>query len=277
MLRSMLVGLDGSPTGESAVDLGIGWAKRHGALLVGIGIIDEPAIRRPEPVPLGAGVYKLRRDAEQLHEARLEVEQRLERFVIRCSEAGVACKLLEDVGLPSEQILVEAQRYDLILMGREAHFRFETPARADDTLRRVIKHGPRPVVTVPTPLPRGEAALVAYDGSLQAARALFAFWASGLAESMTVHVAGVHPDSSEASARVDRALEFLRAHGIEAGRHVEATDRAPAAVLLEKAAEVNAGLIVAGAFGQPVLREFFLGSVTRSLLHDGPFPLFLTH
>jgi nucleotide-binding universal stress UspA family protein len=273
----MLVGLDGSTTGESAVELGIRWAKRHGALLVGIGIVDEPAIRRPEPVPLGAAIYKARLDEEQMHEARVEVEQRLERFVLRCAEAGVACKLLEDVGLPSEQILTEAQRYDLVVMGREARFRFETPARADDTLLRVIKHGPRPVVAVPASLPAGEAALVAYDGSLQAARALFAFWATGLADSMPVHVASSHQDAGEAAARADRAIRFLRAHGIEAERHVEQADRAPAAVLLEKAADVNAGLIVAGAFGQPALREFFLGSATRSLLRDGPFPMFLTH
>ena len=167
MLRSILVGLDGSPTSESAVELGIRWAGQFGALLVGIGIIDEPTIRKPEPVPLGAGPYKLRRDAEQMRDARVKVEQLLERFVLRCTEAEVACKLLEDVGLPSEQILLEAQRFDLILLGRESHFHFETQDRADETLRRVIKHGPRPVVAVPESLPVGDAAVVAYDGSLQ--------------------------------------------------------------------------------------------------------------
>ncbi|HEU5116899.1 MAG TPA: universal stress protein, partial [Isosphaeraceae bacterium] len=75
----------------------------------------------------------------------------------------------------------------------------------------------------------------------------------------------------------DRGLRFLRSHGIEAVSHLETSDRAPADVLMDIAAEVNAGLIVAGAFGQPGLREFFLGSVTRSLLPNARVPLFLTH
>ena len=36
-------------------------------------------------------------------------------------------------------------------------------------------------------------------------------------------------------------------------------------------------LIVMGVYGQPVLREFFLGSVTPRLLAESPVPLFLYH
>jgi nucleotide-binding universal stress UspA family protein len=32
-----------------------------------------------------------------------------------------------------------------------------------------------------------------------------------------------------------------------------------------------------GAYGQSSLRDFFLGSVTRSLLEESPAPLFLSH
>ena len=35
MLRSILVGLDGSEHGDSALELGIRWARRFDALLVG--------------------------------------------------------------------------------------------------------------------------------------------------------------------------------------------------------------------------------------------------
>jgi nucleotide-binding universal stress UspA family protein len=34
---------------------------------------------------------------------------------------------------------------------------------------------------------------------------------------------------------------------------------------------------VMGAYGQPALREFFLGSVTRRMLTECPVPLFLFH
>jgi nucleotide-binding universal stress UspA family protein len=47
--------------------------------------------------------------------------------------------------------------------------------------------------------------------------------------------------------------------------------------ILAQARQLNAGLVVMGAYGQPTIREFFLGSVTRSLLQSSPLPLFLYH
>src|SRR5947209_8421370 len=112
MLKSILVGLDGSPYSASAIELGIRWAGRHNALLVGLGVIDETMIG-PEPVPVGAGAFKRERDEALLAEARHKVEKFLEQFTLECTQAGVAFKLLEDEGLPADQIVREAQRYDL--------------------------------------------------------------------------------------------------------------------------------------------------------------------
>jgi hypothetical protein len=57
MLRSILVGLDGSAYSAAAEELGIRWAQGAGAMLVGLGIIDAPTICKPQPVPLGASAY----------------------------------------------------------------------------------------------------------------------------------------------------------------------------------------------------------------------------
>jgi nucleotide-binding universal stress UspA family protein len=48
-------------------------------------------------------------------------------------------------------------------------------------------------------------------------------------------------------------------------------------MILEKVRRRGAGLLVMGAYGQPVLREFFVGSVTRTALGECPVPLFLYH
>src|SRR5215831_16924636 len=69
MLRSILVGLDGSAYSATAVDLGIRWAQHSGAVLVGLGIIDAPTICKPQPVPLGASAYKVHHDATLLADA----------------------------------------------------------------------------------------------------------------------------------------------------------------------------------------------------------------
>jgi nucleotide-binding universal stress UspA family protein len=284
MLRSILVGLDGSDYSRSAIDVGIYLARKTQALLVGLGIVDEPAIRDAEPRLIGAGVpyaepvlYR-----ERLANARREVELFLSEFSMQCAEAKVAFKVLEDVGSPHEQIELQAQRYDLILLGQQTQFHFETKEGYDDTVRRVLKNSPRPVLTVPAklvlnPEDPSYTVLVAYDGSLQAARALHSFQTSGLAGPRPVVVVSVGDDRLEASRCAERAIDYLRFHDIRAEAHPLASNAPPAQVILQAARERNAVLVVMGAYGQPVLREFLLGSVTRTLLADCPVPLFLDH
>jgi nucleotide-binding universal stress UspA family protein len=277
MLRSILIGLDGSAYSTAALELGLRWAGQFEATLVGLGIIDEPDIRRPEPVPIGGSSFKQHRDEALVADARRRVEQFLETFTRRCTEAGVVSKVLQDVGLPHEQIVLEAQRFDLILLGQRTYFHFETQEGPDETLHKVLKHSPRPVVTVPERLGQGEAVIVAYDGSLQAARAVYAFTASGLAMKSPVHVISVHKDQDEAARQASRAVEFLTPHGIQALAVPLASSGRPADVLREQAHKRDARLLVMGAYGKSLLHDFFFGSVTRALLKENPVPLLLFH
>ena len=134
MLRSILVGLDGSAYSAAAVELGIRWAQHFGAVLVGLGIIDAPTICKPQPVPLGASAYKVHHDATLLADANHKVAQLLADCAQRCAEAGVTCHILQDTGLPAAQILLEAQHYDLIMLGQQTYFHFETQHTPDETL-----------------------------------------------------------------------------------------------------------------------------------------------
>jgi nucleotide-binding universal stress UspA family protein len=246
-------------------------------VLVGLGIIDAPTISKPEPVPIGGSAYKAHHDASLLTDASHKVGQFLEHCAQRCAEASVACQILQDVGLPAEQILLEAQRYDLILLGQHTFFHFETQQQPDDTLQVVLKQSPRPVVAVPATLPEGRVVVVAYDGSLHAARALQMLQVLGLEGSQEVHVVCVDPDQEHADRCVERAGAFLHSHHIVAQAYARATAAAPAHVLLEHVHQVQASLLVMGAYGRSTLREFFGGSTTRTMLRESPVPLFLYH
>jgi nucleotide-binding universal stress UspA family protein len=212
-------------------------------------------------------------------DARREVEQFLEQFALRCAEAGVAAKLLEDVGMPAEEICLESQRYDVVLLGQKTRFHFETHEDRNDTLPKVLKSCPRPVVVAPLVPHEGGQVLVAYDGSLQAARALSEFPATGLAGlgMSSVQVVSIATDRGVAARNAERAVDFLRFHEIRAESSPIVTGRTTSEVLLEQVCQRNAGLVVMGAYGQSSLREFFLGSVTRSLLEESPAPVFLYH
>lgn len=278
MLRSILVGLDGSAHSNSAIRLGIDWARRSGALLVGLAVLDEPTIAKAAPLVLGGPpytdpvVYR-----ERMADARRQADQFLEKFALQCAEAGVACKVLEDVGLPADQIALEVQRYDLVLMGQVTRFHFEIQERYDDTLWKVLKRSPRPIVVVPESWQAGRSVVVAYDGSLQAARALSAFRDAGLHRTREVHVVSVHSDWKEAAKIAERAIDFLRFHDVKATAQPLASSDPPAEAILDKVRELEADLLVMGAYGQTTLREFFLGSATRSLLRKSQVPMFLFH
>jgi nucleotide-binding universal stress UspA family protein len=278
MMKSILVGLDGSAYSRTAVELGLQWAKRSDALLVGLGVIDEVTIRGYEFLRLGPPQSHPKHwDGDLVADARRKVELFLERFALRCAEEQVAYKVLEDVGAPDEQIARESQRYDLILLGRKTYFRFETEEGFDDTARKVVQLAPRPVVTVPEVVRQTGPVLVAYDGSLQAARAVQAFQATGLGEDCDVHVLCVDPVFTAAARDADRAAEFLRFHDCKAVAHPLASEEAPDKVILEQVRKLDPRLLVLGAFGTRGWREFLFGSVTGSLLKTSPVPLFLYH
>ncbi|WP_406695855.1 universal stress protein [Singulisphaera sp. Ch08] len=276
MLKTLLVGLDGSEHSEAALELAIRWAKRFDALLVGMGCVDEPGLHGPEEILVGEA-YFAPLNSSLLLELKQRVEGTLSRAALRCAQAGVAFKPLEEVGTPYVQILLEAQRFDLIMLGRLTHFQFGWEKEADVTLSRVLAECPRPVVVVPQNPGDGESVAVAYDGSLQAARVLSSFEASGLGQGREIQVISVSKDKKDAARRADRAVEFLKSHGLNAFAHPVDSARQPPEVLLEMIKLSKPGLVVMGAYGQPVLREFFLGSTTRTFLENCPAPLFLYH
>jgi nucleotide-binding universal stress UspA family protein len=275
MPHSMLTCLDGSTDRPALVEMGIRWARHFDCLLVGVTVVDEDSLRRPSPGRPGGYLERLQEG--WVARARHEVEAVLEHFALCCTRAGVAYKLLEDVGTPGEQILKEAQRYDLLLMGRHACYHEQADRR--HTLESVLRAAPRPVVVVPDRAPPATGGvLVAYDGSLPASRALYALASSGLHRLGDVHVLSVHATDSVAAAQTaDRAREFLAFHGVTAQIHAAVRTDSVATAILDEIQRLNVQLLVMGAYGKPAWQEFLLGSSTARMLAESPVPVFLYH
>jgi nucleotide-binding universal stress UspA family protein len=275
MLRSVLVALDGSAYSGPSTTLAIDWARRYGARLLGLGVLDVPSIRAAEPVPLGAGAYKKARDEARLIEAHRRVVEFLADFQARSQAAGIAAEVLEDIGDPSARILREVQRCDLVILARETHFQFETQEQPDETLAQVLRGSPRPVVVVPRELPDGQGILLAYGGGREAARTLQTFQLLGLAAGEAVDVVSIHRDAAEAEALTGLAGEYLTAHGVPHRLHAITSAAPPADVLLEEIRHARPRLLVMGAQGHHPLRDLFGTSVTRAVLRTCPVPAFI--
>jgi len=273
MPNQILVGIDGSPHGEAAIGLAIRWAGEYGCRLTGLGIIDEPGMTRGEPVPIGGGAYKADLDRSRVKKSTRLVEDWLGRFSDRCNAANASATAVTETGDPLTVLSLEAQRHDLVLLGRQTHFRYGYEDSPDDVLTQLVRQAPRPVVAVPLEHVNGHSVVIADDSSLQAARAVQAFQATGLGTRRPVFVVTVGTVSSNAN----RTLDFLAAHDILATPKSVPVGASVAAALAAAAREVGAGLIVMGAYGRSTLHEFFLGSVTRTMLAESPVPLFLYH
>ena len=275
MLRSILVGLDGSPWSDAATTLAVEWGARFGARLVGLGVVDEPSIDRGEAVPMGAYAYKKRLTETRIADAHHRVLQFLEEFRARSLSAGVAATVLEDIGDPAERILREAQRCDVVILGRETHFHFETQEQPDAILGQVLRVSPRPVVVVPRDLAEGHGVVVAYGGGREGARTLQTFESLGIAGGEEVQVVTVHRDRAEAEAIAALASEFLAVHGTPHRLSAIASEAGAAEVLVEEVRRRRPRLLVIGAHGHHPLRDLFATSVTRAVLRECGVPTFI--
>jgi nucleotide-binding universal stress UspA family protein len=275
MMRTALVALDGSPHAEAAVTLAIDWARRFDAGLVGLGVLDEPSITRPEAVPLGATGFKRERDEHRLADAHQRVLAFLAKFDARCRAEGVRCTVLEDVGRPDEQIVREAQSCDVVILGREENFHFETEERDEETLGRVLRNSPRPVVVVPRAPAAGAGVLVAYGGGREVARTLQSFVLLGLADGEALDVVAIHPDRDEGEKRLRRVGEYLTAHDLPHRLRSIVSDVPAAQALLDEVRRRAPRLLVMGAHAHHPLRELFVTSVTRTVLGQTTVPVFI--
>lgn len=275
MLTSILVGLDGTHHSDVALGLGIEWAKRLDAVLVGLGIVDEPSLRAREPISIGTSVFKVEQDEHRVASARKKIEHILDEFTARCTDEGVSCKVLEDFGLPYKEILRESHRHDLVLLGHETHFHFETGEKADETLWRVLRRESRPVVIAP-PEPRaGSSVVLAYDESPQADRAMQAFQTSGLDFGEEVFVLCVSPTEERAECEAEEAVEFLQAHGLRAVACLREHRGHVGKTILEEVEQRGARMLVMGVSKHSMLRDLLVGGVTKTVLQECPAAVFL--
>jgi nucleotide-binding universal stress UspA family protein len=274
MLRTILVALDDSPYTDTATTLAIEWGKRFDARLLGLGILDTASIARREAVPLGASSFKKERDGARIVDTQSRVQSFLSKFQERCSSAGVAAEVFEDVGNPAVNILRGAHRCDVVMLGRETHFHLDAQER-EATVAQVLRGSPRPIVIVPPKLPQGEGVIVAYGGGREVGHTLQTFHLLGLTEGETIHVLSVHRDGWEAGELARLACDFLAAHRVTSKLHEVASKASPAEVLMEQVEKIRPRMLVMGAHGHQSLRDLFVGSVTRDVLRDSPVPVFV--
>ncbi len=203
-----------------------------------------------------------------------------QRFLETTRDLGVEAGWRAVEGAPLTTALREVREADLVVAGQY------DPADPDSFvatrfLETLVLDSGRPVLVIPYAgkfdVP-GARAMVAWNGSREATRALhdaMPLIAGGAARVLCAQGAGPRPDASLPG----HAVAALASHGVQADvEHCqEGSDLAIGEMLLSRAADFGADLVVMGAYGRGRLRELVLGGVTRTMLDSMTLPVLMSH
>jgi nucleotide-binding universal stress UspA family protein len=188
------------------------------------------------------------------------------------------------VGLEPEWFDIEARADEAVEeWGRRADFIvLKRPWQRDpepdrQAIHAALFNSDRPVLVIPPEVsPRifGRSVAIAWRDDSRTIRSVLAAlrW---LGHAERIHVLA----GTREGAPPPPLPDMLAEHGIEAGLHVLPItgQRAFGEVLLAKAHELGADMLVVGAFVHSPARRLLLGGVTRYMLTHGDLPVFMRH
>jgi nucleotide-binding universal stress UspA family protein len=195
-----------------------------------------------------------------------------------CSESKLNLDLrrcLTTLHASNEDMVDLARLHDLVVLPAP-----ESPGFEHSAIQAAIFDTGRPVVLLPShrkSLQSLDRLVVAWDYSREAARALSDAMPL-LASAKQVHVISVFGEKGiHTTSTVSDFDRFLAVHNIKYVRHQETLKSTSIGeFLMQYAMDLNADMLVMGAYGHSRLREFVLGGATRGILGDPLLPVFLS-
>lgn len=277
--RTIVVHLDAARRHPQTLDVALSLADRFDAHLVGL--FAPGQVRVPVPA-IGEGASVLRDIEEGRRRAALAVQAEGEfRQATGCRGSGAA-EWRDLPGDPLYAVQLSARYADLIVAGQPDPDIDDDEALSGFAGDMVLFAG-RPVLFVPYAgrfQKLGTRVLVAWNASREAARAVRDALPL-LERAKRVDVVAFDPQGGGADhgerPGADIAL-YLARHGVKASaaeQHGSGIEIG--AQILSRAADMDADLIVMGAYGHSRLRERVLGGATRTLLESMTVPVLMSH
>ncbi|MEM7012545.1 MAG: universal stress protein [Verrucomicrobiota bacterium] len=276
-IRRILVPLDPSEYTKAATSLACLVAKHHETQLEGLAVVDTPTVRA-QVAPVDMMHWALVAEAVSAAEssARESMAEARRKFAQECEARGAWHHESQMDGLPASHVLQMSALHDLVVMGMQTHFHHEVHG-VGDSLAKVLDRTVTPVLAVPrTPPEKIEHAVVAYDGSFAAARALRDFIEFAKPFDLRVTVLSAHENEDHVQQLLKQAVACFEAHGLTEVRTV-ASDKSAISALYEDGLIDGADLMVAGIHAQKFIKDAFVGSFVNELIQRGDTALYLSH
>jgi nucleotide-binding universal stress UspA family protein len=282
-LKDLLVHLDASPESAVRAEIACDLARRHGAHLAGLYVIDLVPILALVGNDGMVGTAAMADAAGRLRDIAITDAAKVEAaFRDQLRRVGIdgEWRLEEDIAAPT--VALHARYADLAIVGQVNPDR-PSPGSGTDIAAHVLLSSGRPVLVIPYiarfgPLARN--VLIGWNGSREAARAINDAIPL-IADAQSLTVLAVNPErgiGGEGDVPAADAALHLARHGLRAeAAHIAATEITDGDALLDYAADRGCDLIVIGGYGHSRMREFVLGGVTRRLLQSMTVPVLMSH
>jgi nucleotide-binding universal stress UspA family protein len=278
MIKTILVGLDGSEHARTAVRYGVWLAQRFDATVIGLHVVDivsiEGSFFHDISGSLGFEPYldfssKMR---EVLHERGRAL---LQEFADRAAESGVRFDTVLGMGVVANEIAEHAKTADLVVIGhRGVNEKFST-GLLGSTAESFTRKSPKPVFICTLQYGEPTNPLLAYDGSQRAAAAMHSAAEFCATLSLPLTVLTVNKDEAAGRRVLDETEAYLRPYQLRTNFVLQQTGNAPERIanfLKEHAHD----LLFIGAYGHSRILEMVLGSTTEYVLRNSPCPVFLS-
>ena len=277
-IKNILLHLDHSSGCQNRLQTAFAMASNYDALITGLFVVPDYVV--PSYVEAQISVDLI---TDVTEKALARARDTLSEYQKMAAAAGVTmdAHVVEGQVIP---ILREHSKYsDLLMLGQDQP---DDPDNASYGLAdALLFEGACACMMVPhsgkLALP-GKRILLTWNASRESARALREAMPM-LKTAETLVVLSSEPDDADATIarghpHADELAHFLESHGIESvSSGINDLDISASDAILGQAAEMDADMIVMGAYGHARLREIILGGVTRDLLKQSPIPLFLAH
>ena len=277
MIKRILVGIDTSEHARTAQAYAFHLARRLGATLIGLHVIDivsiEGSLLHDISGSLGLEPYlNFSSKMRQVLSARGTAV--LDEFAAAAQREKLPAETVMEIGVVANQICERAKLADLVMIGhRGLNERFST-GLLGSTTESVARKSPRPLIVSPVRMREIRRPLLAYDGSDRAARAMRA--AAEFASTLEVPLAviTVARDLKLGERTLAQARSYLEPYALKAEFKLVPGHAHEGIIASLKS--FDADLLFIGAYGHSRIIEMVIGSNTEYLLRNAPCPVFMS-
>jgi len=277
MIKRILVGIDSSEHSRVAQRYAFYLARRLGANLIGLHVVDIVSIEGSffHDISGSLGLEPYLDYSTRMREVlTTRGHAILDEFAQAAQREGIAAESTLDVGIVANQISERAKSADITMIGhRGINERFST-GLLGSTAESVARKCPRPLFVSPRTFREIRRPVLAYDGSDRAARAMRA--AAEISDLLSVPLAviTVARDLKLGNKTLDEARSYLEPYAITAEFKLVPGHAHEGIIGFLK--QYDADLLFIGAYGHSRIIEMVLGSNTEYVMRNASCPVFLS-